>query len=251
MLGRPSPDQIAVDNAIALGGSGWSPTQLGAALTLWIKETSLVGSPIDSMTNLGSAGGAFSATLTARATIATINGLSAAVFDGTNTIEGGGPGELNVVTNTSAYSFVAAIKFNALTATAATSGWLEPNVLQDTATGSLYPWAVTNVGVRSGHYDGTLDRQTTETAVTLGTLYSTAVVYDGTNITQYLAGGSKQAAAPAISHAIANALRLGASQGNLKVNATLAELIGVNRALSAAEVAQARNYLVAKWGAVL
>jgi len=232
------------------GGSAWSPSKLGANLTLWIKETSLVGSPIDSMTNLGTAGGAFSATLTARATVATVNGLSAAVFDGTNTTEGSGPGELNVVTSTSAYSFVLALKVNGLSATAATSGWLEPNLLQDTATGSLYPVAITTVGVRSGHFDG-VDKQTTETAVTLGTLYAMAVTYDGTNVTQYLNGGSKTVAAGAVSHATANALRLGASQGNLKVNVTLAELIGVNRFLTAAEVATARQYLVNKWGATL
>lgn len=248
-MGRGRPLTAGVrPHAVYVAGGQWSPSSL--APTLWINEASLVGSPIDSMTNLGSAGGAFSASTTARATVATINGKSAAVFDGVNNTEGSGPGELTVVTSTAAYSFVFALKVNSLSATAATSGWLEPNLLQDTATGSLYPVAITNVGVRSGHYDGA-DKQTTETAVTLGTLYAMAVTFDGSTITQYLNGGSKTVAAGSVSHATANALRLGASQGGLKVSVTLAEAIGVSRSMTAAEVAVARSYLATKWGATL
>jgi len=232
--------------------SAWSPSLYGSALTAWVNESSYsaTGGAIDSIANFGTAGGAFTASTTARPTLSTVLGRSVAVFDGTNNTSGGGPTQSQVIPNASAYTWIFAFKLTSLSATAATSGWLEPNAFQDTGSGAFYPLAVTTVGVRSGHYDG-LDKQTTETTVTLGTMYVLSVTFDGTTVTQRLNGGSKTVAAGAVSMAASNAMRLGASQGGLRVAFTLAEMIGLSTTLSAAQLAAPQTYLVNKWGATL
>ena len=246
-MGRGRPLTAGVrPHAVYLAGGQWSPSSL--APTLWINEASLVGSPIDSMTNLGSAGGSFTGVGSSRPARTTINGLPAPLFDGVNNALTGGPAQ-NAIMSAGPYSMVAAFKPIALTAVAATSGWNEPNVLQDAAGGNIYPIAVVTTGIRSGHFS-TIDNQTAVINPPMNVLYVIVVTYDGATISLTLNGTTQTvaAAAPAIG---VQPLILGQSQGGLKVNFALPELMFVNRLPTAAEITSARAYLVGKWGATL
>lgn len=228
------------------GGGAWFPQKLGANLTLWTNDTSLTGSPISAIANIGTAGGSFTGVGGSRPTRTTINGLPAPLFDGVNNALTGGPAQ-NAIMSAGPYSMVAAFKPVALTATATTSGWNEPNVLQDAAAGNIYPIAVVTTGIRSGHFSS-IDNQTAAINPTMNVLYVIVVTYDGTNISLTLNGTTQTvaAAAPAVG---ATALILGQSQSGLKVNFALPEMMFTNRLMTSAEIANARAYLVNKWGA--
>lgn len=232
------------------GGGAWQPAFLGAALTWWSKETSLVGSPIDSITNLGSAGGSVSATTTARATVSTINSLNVAAFDGSANVETGGPLLSSVIT-ASAYSLFGVVSLTAYGAAPSLSGFNDASVWTDTATGVFYPLCVVSTGVRAGQFSGAADHSTSVVALSLATAYAFVVNYSAQTLSLTIGG---TAATPSSTGSdvgtLTGSMRMGANyNGVAKANVKVAELGVLNRAMTASEQASALAYLKAKWGA--
>lgn len=226
----------------------WNPKAPGG-LTGWISDASFSGSPVATVTNLGSAGGSWTAAGAAQPTTTAIGARTALLFDGTNNIMTGGPSPNALGVTGGNYTVIAALRPDALAGVPA-FGYAGASIIQDATSGDMYPIEFRATGVYAGHFTaGSLDKFTATIGVSTSTVYIVQVWYDGTNI-NLTANGSTQTVAtgPSPMAGSANATTIGANYtGTPKFQGAIGELLIYSSDIGAGARSSAVGYLKSRF----
>lgn len=235
----------------ATGAPLWNPKTPGN-LTGWLNDASWSGSPIATATNLGSAGGSWTAAGAAQPTTTTINGKTCALFDGANNVMTGGPSPNALGVTGGNYTVIACVRPDALSGTPA-NGYAGTSLIQDATTGDMYPIEFSATGVYAGHFTSlSADKFTSTITLTATTLYVIQVWYDGSNIS-ITANGSTVTVAPLAAMASsANATTVGANYtGTPKLQGAVGEMMIWSADIGASNRAAAVNYLKGRFASAV
>ena len=230
----------------------FTPTDLGGKLKVFTPSTAISGSPIDSIANLGGAGGSYSQTLTLRPAVGTLAGVSAADPDGSNDRLEGGP-TLGNITSTTAYHVFAALNIDGISRQLAI-GTKSPVVQCIICDVGQFWWlglrdadttAGTDYRVEMGHFDGgnkCAFSNAGDFALATDILVEARFA---TNIFIRVGANAERTgdAAAAISGGSASATQMFADASDVHhVNGRVGAVIVCNAALSAAEIANVRAW---------
>jgi hypothetical protein len=220
----------------------------GGAPTLWLRSDRINGSPIDSITDVGSAAGSVSQTGTARPSVVTVGGQNGASFDGSNDLLDTGP-LLSTVITAGAYSAFIVFKANALAG--ATGFSYDAAALLNDANGvgggNWCPFVLVAAGLYGGHYNASDIAMTSPIGINTGTLYIAQVIFGSGTITWKCNGITRTTTGAANVGSLSNPaqlITLGANYNHAAfANAEVYETLVYNTALSAADQATALVYL--------
>lgn len=234
----------------------WTPTMLGAKLTMWLDEREQTNAGAGALSAWGNQipGGANDMTQGTganRPTIgATINGYSAPTFTTNDFVSGA----------TSA-SFIAAqaihcfavVKPSAITRTATASGWFGGHTIVGDSGGAGGNWGLvfyedTGVDYAAMGVFTSASGKSARAAVSPGTTYLLEGRYDGTNVAIRVGAGAEVTASATNNVLLTTATAVGLGFTGSFLEGDVATVIICNAALSAAERSAARAYLAAKYG---
>lgn len=233
------------------GGAGapFTPATLGSMLTLWLDERGQVGSPIDTWNSQCAGYGAQTAAGAFRpATGRTINGYAAPDFDGTGMrMTGGGP--ISTLVGVTKMYFLAVVQLDAIVGSGA--DYYTNECLFCDQGNNVWMGFRNNAGALTagfGIFAAGLVKQVQDTVVT-GSTVAIQGWHDGTNVNVRVGAGATLSAACGSINSTVSGLRLGSNGGStVFMNGAIATLIGCNDSPSAAQIAQLRAYVTAKYG---
>lgn len=218
-------------------------------MTLWLRASGISGNPIDSWANdpLGAGGGSFINTLTARPSQATINGIIAADFDGTNDSLLGATAASNYMT-TSAFEGACVVRMDTLGVDVDISTVYGADSIWTLQTGAFAGLQITTSGARLYTFNGSVYVGSGYAAITTGQTQLIRFRLSGGTLYVRVGAGAEVSAAGALS-SLASVMRLGANYNATSFcDGALCEMIMSNAVLSASDRAGLGEYLGAKWG---
>jgi len=235
------------------GGPLWTPAALGSKLTLWLRPEGIVGSaPITAWTNIGSAGGSFTA-VGSPVPGATLNGLASVEFNGTTNRFTGAP--LSSYFSASQWHAFAVCNLDVVDSNGAPGvGYTNDPIIADRTGGYIWAGGMrNNAGTRTmqmGGYDSA-GHAGAASGPTIGSphLLEGSLGTDKVLHSRVDAGTEATDTMLAVVPTMTGTTQLGASTTDSNyLDGRVWEILVCNQQLSAAEVALVRAYLTTRYG---